>query len=108
MRIKETGKRGRCEAQLKEERAAAGAMAWTTSHGRRKVAVVYDAGSEIPPNMDSDESTSSIDPSSRDFLIQSDVFFAMGGLDAKFTVLELEACNHGHPWLQEPCSECCL
>lgn len=81
MRIKETVRRGRCEPQLKE-RAAADAVAWATSHGRKKTADVYEDCSEITPNMDLVHCTSSVDPSSQDFLIQSDVFFARGDLDA--------------------------
>lgn len=50
VRIKETLRRGRCEPRLTKERAGADAVAWTTSHGRRKMADVYDDCSEIPPN----------------------------------------------------------
>lgn len=101
MRIKETVRRGRCEPQLKE-RAAADAVAWTTSHGRKKVADVYEDCSEITPNMDLVHCTSSVDPSSQDFLIQSDVFFARETWMpcAKFMVLELEARNHVPHWLR--------
>lgn len=101
MRIKETVRRGRCEPQLKE-RAGADAVAWTTSHGRKKMADVYDDCSEITPNMDLGWGTLSVDPSSQDFLIQSDSFFARGPrmLCVNFTVLELETCAHVHHWLQ--------
>lgn len=60
------------------------------------MAAVYDNCSEITPNIDVDWSTSSVDRSSQDFLIQSDVFFARGPWMpcAKFMVLELETCNY--------------
>ena len=50
----------------------ADAVASTTSHWRKKMADICDDCPEITPNMDLDQSPSSVDPSSQDFLIQSD------------------------------------
>lgn len=46
-------------------------------HEREKTADIFGDYLEITPSMDMDQRTSCVDPRSQDFLIQSDVFFAL-------------------------------